>query len=141
MQQCDQFLRLIQIKRSVAYAGFLKGGARKFRKFENNKDQYENFPTQNQFRFPAQNWVKTKKKKVLLSSVFGPKLGESQKKSLRPPFLCSNPLPKLQNGGIMLQFCILFYSNYAILATQRGGGHGPMLLPKYAPASDYQEFD
>ena len=35
----------------------------KFRKFENNKDQDENFPGQNQVRFPTQNWVKTKKKR------------------------------------------------------------------------------
>ena len=42
---------------TVAYAGFLKGGGggRKFRKFENNKDQNENFPVQNLVRFPAQN--------------------------------------------------------------------------------------
>ena len=26
----------------------------------------------------------------------------------------------------MPQFCILFYANYTILATQRGGGNGPM---------------
>ena len=31
------------------------GGGRKFRKFENNEDQNENFPAQNQVRFPAQN--------------------------------------------------------------------------------------
>ena len=33
----------------------------------------------------------------------------------------------------MPQFCILFYANYTILATQRGGGHGPMAPPTYAP--------
>ena len=32
----------------------------------------------------------------------------------------------------MPQFCILFYANYTLLATQRGG-HGPMAPPKYAP--------
>ena len=48
---------------AVAYAGFSKvGGARKFRKFENNKDQNQNFPAQNQIRFLAQNQVKTKKR-------------------------------------------------------------------------------
>ena len=39
------------------------------------------------------------------------------------PFLCSNFLPKLQRGGGvggMPQFCILFYANYTILASQRG---------------------
>ena len=48
--------------RPVAYAGFLKGGATKFRKFENNDDQNKNVPAQNQVRFPAQTLVKTKKK-------------------------------------------------------------------------------
>ena len=39
----------------VAYAGFSKGeGGRKFRKVEINEGQNENFPAQNQFRFPAQ---------------------------------------------------------------------------------------
>ena len=52
------FLRVLKgfyFKKIVAYAGFSKGGGRKFRKFENNKDQNENFPVQNQARFPAQN--------------------------------------------------------------------------------------
>ena len=39
---------------AVAYAGFSKGGGRKFRKFENNEDQNENFPAQNRVRFSAQ---------------------------------------------------------------------------------------
>ena len=41
----------------VAKAGFSKGGggARKFRKFENNEDQNEKFPAKNQVLFPAQN--------------------------------------------------------------------------------------
>ena len=43
---------------TVAYAGFSKGGGggggRKFRKFEINEDQNENFPAQNQVRLPAQ---------------------------------------------------------------------------------------
>ena len=44
----------------VAYAGFSKGGARKFKKFENNEDQNENFPARNKVRFQ----VKTKKMKT-----------------------------------------------------------------------------
>ena len=45
----------LQRRRSVAYAGFSKGGvARKFRKFEINEDQNENFPAQNQVCLPAQ---------------------------------------------------------------------------------------
>ena len=48
----------------VAYAGFRKDGGwgRKFRKFENNKDQNEKFSTQNQSSSPVQNQMKTKKK-------------------------------------------------------------------------------
>ena len=68
---------------TVEYAGFSKGGARKFRKFGNNKDQNENFPAQNQVRFPAQTQVKSKNKKrssLKFSPVFGPKLGEDQNK-------------------------------------------------------------
>ena len=38
---------------SVAYAGFSKGGGG--RKFQNNEDLNENFPTQNQVLFRAQN--------------------------------------------------------------------------------------
>ena len=34
----------------------------------------------------------------------------------------------------MPQFCILFYANYTVLATQRGG-HGLMAPPKYVPGS------
>ena len=39
---------------AIAYAGFSKGGGKKFKKIENNEDQKENFPAQNQNRFPAQ---------------------------------------------------------------------------------------
>ena len=47
---------------TVAYAGFWKKGGRKFKKFENNKDQNENFSTQYQSGFPVQNQMETKKK-------------------------------------------------------------------------------
>ena len=41
---------------AIAYAGFSKGGGggKKLKKIENNEDQKENFPAQNQNRFPAQ---------------------------------------------------------------------------------------
>ena len=39
-----------------------RGGARKFRKFEINKDQNEKFSIQNQSGFAVQNQMKTKKK-------------------------------------------------------------------------------
>ena len=95
---------------------FRKGGARKFRKFENNEDQNENFPAQNQVRFPVQTQVKTKKKRSSLKfgPVFGPKLGGGQKKGLRPPFLCSNPLLKLQRGETCCNFA--YYSMLIILS-------------------------
>ena len=46
--------------------------------------------------------------------------------------MCSNFLPKLQRG--MPQFCILFYANYTILATQRWGPWHHAPPHKYAPA-------
>ena len=35
----------------------------------------------------------------------------------------------------MPQFYSLFYANYTILATQRGGGHGTMPPPQYVPVA------
>ena len=71
--------------------------------------------------------MKTIKKRSSLK--FSPVFG--QKKGLRPPFLCSNLLPKLQRGGGggMPQFCMLFHANYTILATQRGGPWPPLNTP------------
>ena len=54
-------------------------------------------------RFLAQTWV------------------QAENKGFRIPFVRSNLMPNLQRGGAMPQFCILFYANYTILATQRGG--------------------
>ena len=109
---------------------FERGGARKFRKFENN----EEFFHPESVRFPAQNLVKTKKQSLHSNLVrFLAKNWVKAKKRHSPPFVCSNLLPKLQKGGGMPQFCILFNANYTILATQ-AGGHGPMPPPqKYAP--------
>ena len=83
--------------------------------------------------------LKTKRKLSLLrfSPVFGPKFGENQKpkKSFVRfcPFVCLNFVPNQQRGGGMPHFSIPFYSNYTILATQKGGD-GTMAPPKYAPA-------
>ena len=112
---------------------FQKGGeGRKFRKFENNKDQTEHFLAQNQVRFPTQNWVKTKKKRSSLkfSPVFGLKLGEGQKKGLCPPFLCSNPRPNLQRKGPCCNFA--YYFMLIILSWRPKGGawpNGPLNTP------------
>ena len=128
---------------TVAYAGFWKGGGgRKFRKFENNKHQNENFSTQNQSGFPVQIRERPKKRSSLkFSSFFGPKLDEDQKKSLhsnlarflaqtwvqakskrlRLPFVCSNLLPKVAyKGGHAAILHTILYVNYTILETQRG---------------------
>ena len=81
---------------------------------------------------PKIRWRPPPKKKVFTQiwSGFWPKKG------LRPPFLCSNLLPKLQRGGSMPKFCIVFYANYTILATQRGG-HGPMAPLNYRRSQDF----
>ena len=111
----------------------LKRGARKL---ENNKYLNENFSTQNQSGFPVQNQMKTKKKKKKKGKRSSLKLArflvqnwvQAKNKDFRLLFVCSNLLPKLQKGGDMPQFCILFYANYTILATQRGKD-GPMPPP------------
>ena len=116
---------------TVAYAGFSKGGGPenlrimktrmkifqpktksvflpKIRRRQKKKGLHSNL-----VRFSAQNYVKAKKRS--LPTVFVLKFSAHVTK-----------------GGAMPQFCILFYANYTILATQRGG-HGPMAPPKYAP--------
>ena len=42
------------------------------------------------------------------------------------------PSAQVTKGGTVPQFCIQFYANYTILATQRGG-HGPMPPPLNTP--------
>ena len=62
-----------------------------------------------------------------------PKLGEDQKQRSSLKFstvfgqkkvfahrFCAQTFCPSYKGGAMLQFCILFYANYTILATQRG---------------------
>ena len=106
---------------AVAYAGFSKGGAEKFRKFENNEDQNKNFST-SRFSCPKSGEDQKKRRSSLrFSPVFGPKLGEGQKKRSSPTVCVLKPCPSYK-GAILRR---LFYANYTILATQRGG-HGPM---------------
>ena len=116
----------------------LEKGARRFRKSENKKVLNENFYIDNQSVFPVESQVKSKTNKKKRSSlkfspVFGSKLGEDPKKSLRLLFVFSNLLPKLQRKreGIP-QFFTLFYANYTILATQRGVMAQCPPPPKYA---------
>ena len=40
----------------------------------------------------------------------------------------------------MPQFCILFYANYTILSTQRGGTMAQWPPPKYAPAGNLKQI-
>ena len=62
---------------TVAYAGFSKGGARKF---ENNENQKKNFSTQNQSVFlPNLGEDQKKRSSLNISPVFGPKLREDQR--------------------------------------------------------------
>ena len=83
------------------------------------------------------------------SLIFCSKLGEEQKKSSSLKFspiiclklraglkqtyktypLCDQSFCPTYKGGAMPQFCILFYANYTILATQRGAmAHCPFPL-------------
>ena len=61
----------------------------------------------NLVRFLAENWVKAKKRSSSTICVLKPSAKVTK------------------GGGSMSQFCVLFYANSTILATQRGG-HGPM---------------
>ena len=100
--------------------------------------------------------MKTKRKisPLRISPFSYPKLGEDQKKGLHSKlgrFLDHNYVKTkkkvfthilsfcvlifsaqvTKGGGAMPQFCILFYANYTILATQREAWHHAP--PKYAP--------
>ena len=93
------------------------------------KTKIENFSHTKSVRFPAQNQVKTKKKRSSLkfSPVFGLKLGEDQKKGLRPPFVYSNLLPKLQREGD--PYRISAYYSTLITLSRRPNPIGTMPLP------------
>ena len=114
LYDCHIILLLITCVRRI----FERAGARKFKY---NEDQKKIFFS---LRF---------------SPVFGPKLGEDQKKSFSlgfSPVLCPNFLPKLQTGGrAMPQFCIICYANYILYWRPKGGAwhHAPS---KYAPITD-----
>ena len=104
------------------------------------------------FSCPKSGKDQNKKRSSLkFSPVFGPKLGDHQKKKsslkfspilaqnwvkaqkngLRPPFLCSNLLPKLQNGWPCRSFT--YYPMLFTLSCRSKGGEA-MAPPKYAPA-------
>ena len=99
------------------YAGFSKGGAGNLRIL----------------------MIKRKVSLLRFSPVFGPKLGEDQKKKKQVSSqILSVYVLKLcakltKGGGVMPHFCISFYANYTFLATQKVG-HGTIPPPKHAPA-------
>ena len=122
---------------------FEKGGrgSRKFRKFENNEHQNENFLQPESVRLPAQNKVKNKKKRSSLkfSPVFDPKLGAAQKQKVFAHRLCAQTFgPSYKGeGGACHNFA--YYSMLIILSWRpKGWGHGPMPIPKYAPVQPHQ---
>ena len=90
-------LKFIICRTSSVRTIFERGG----RKFENNEDEKKNFSTQNQFVFLPKNKVFTQ----ILS------------------FCVLKLSAQVTRGGAMPQFCILFYANYTILATQRRPWH------------------
>ena len=107
------------------------------KKFENNETQKKNHSTQNTgpFSCPKLSEDPPQKRSTLkFSQVFGPKLNEDQKKGgPRPDSVrlgAQTFCPSYKEGGA--QFSILFYANYTILATQKGG-HGTMPPPLNTP--------
>ena len=70
--------------------------------------------------------INKKRSSLKFSPVFGLNLGEGHKKDLRPPFLCSNLLPKLQRGGGGGGACCNFayYSMLIVLSWRPKGGIG-----------------
>ena len=94
------------------------------------------FSNQNQsFTCPKLGEDQTKRSSLKFSPVFDAKLGAGQKTKVFAHRLCPQTFcPSYTGGGSMPQFCILFYANYTILATQRGGPW-PNAPPKYAPDS------
>ena len=75
--------------------------------------------------------MKTKSKisPLRISPVFGPNLGKDQKKkkviTQILSLLCAQTFCPSYKWGAMPQFCILFYADYTILATQKGGPLAP----------------
>ena len=104
---------------AVSYARFSKGGAGNSENY-NNEDQNKIFPP---VRFLAQNQVTTKKKSGLHSDLvrFLAQNWVKAKKKVFTHRLCAQTFYPSYKGRAMPQFCILFYANYTILATQRGG--------------------
>ena len=117
----DESLLYSSVRRIFEKGG---GGARKF---EYNEEQNKNFST-SPFSCPKSGEYQKKKKRSSLrfGPVFGQKLGESQKKGLRSPFVCSNLLPKLQRRGPCCNFA--YYSMLIILSRPWPPLNTPLLL-------------
>ena len=59
------------------------------------------------------------------------------KKKSSPTASVLKPSAQVTKGGGMPQFCILFYANYTILATERGEAMAQWPPPKYAPETNH----
>ena len=108
----------------VAYAGFWKGGSRKFQKiWEEQRSESEVVPLKFSLIFRPNLGEEQKKKKVFTQgpSRFSSEL--TQISSQKPESM----MPNLQRGG-HASILLTLLCNFAILATQRGG-HGPMAPP------------
>ena len=129
------FLGRMDPKILTVYAGFWKGGAKTFRKFEKNKDLNQKLFHPKSVRFLAQNLVKSKKKSSSLkfSPVFRPNMDTSLNKMHKTlPFVWSNLMPNLQRGEPCRDFA--YYSVQLHDPGDPKGGPRPNGLPKYAPA-------
>ena len=109
------------------YAGFSKGGAGNLKIMKTKRKM-------SPFRISPLSCPKLgedqKKKKGLHSKLvwFWPKITQRPKKKVFTqilPFCVLKFSAQVTKGGAMPQFCILFYFNYIILATQRGGAMAP----------------
>ena len=98
----------------VAYAGFLKGGAGNLKIMKTKATTQNLFGFWSKIRKFGEDKKKRKRSLLKFSPVFGPKLGENQKKKenkgLHPdsvPFMGSNFLPKLHGGHAAILHTIL----------------------------------
>ena len=116
------------------------GGPKNLENFRITKTRRKFFsPKPNPFSCPKLGEDPKKRSSLKFNPVFGPKLGEDQKKRSSPIVSVLKPSAQVTKGETMLQFCILFYANYIILVTQRGGPW-PNAPPKYAPVLKDRKF-
>ena len=121
---CLQHRKILKDIPSSVCRIFERRGAGNLENLKTTKTKIKNFPP---VRFPAQNQVKNKKKKsysLRFSPVFGPKLGEGQKKVFAHR-LCAQTYCPSYKGGAMPQF-FTFYSMLIVLSWRSKGGRRVM---------------